>query len=190
VSWIEERPVEAYPWYARGVLRLLSARGALSAPVRLWARSPRALLAFLGLFRALDREGSPLDPALRALVMARVSQQNRCAFCADLNGGRALDRGVTAEQLAALERHAESPLFDARARAALAFADAVTGGAPVPPELRRALRTAFTDDAIVELAALVAFQDMSSKFNAALDVPAEGRCEVPVLRRAPGEADP
>jgi len=35
------------------------------------------------------------------------------------------------------------------------------------------------DDAIVELTALIAFQNMSSKFNAALDLPAQGLCELP-----------
>ena len=36
------------------------------------------------------------------------------------------------------------------------------------------------DDApIVELTALIAFQNMSSKFNAALDVPPQGFCRLP-----------
>jgi alkylhydroperoxidase family enzyme len=91
---------------------------------------------------------------------------------------------VTRERLDALASHAASPLFAAREKAALAFADAVTTGATVGPELRAALRGTFTDDEIVELAALAAFQGMSSRFNAALGVPAEGFCA------APGEAAP
>jgi alkylhydroperoxidase family enzyme len=38
------------------------------------------------------------------------------------------------------------------------------------------LRRYFDDQAIVELAALIAYQNMSSKFNAALGVPAQGFC--------------
>ena len=34
-------------------------------------------------------------------------------------------------------------------------------------------------DAIVELSALIAFQNMSSKFNAALAVPPQGFCRLP-----------
>ncbi|HET7824155.1 MAG TPA: carboxymuconolactone decarboxylase family protein [Anaeromyxobacter sp.] len=184
MSWIEPRPDRAHPWHVRLLLAVLARRGARSGSVRLWARAPRAFLAFLRLFKAVDRGGSPLPPALRALVMVRVSQRNRCAFCVDLNGARALERGASPEQLAALDHHATSPLFGAGEKAALALADAMTAqGAAVPPEVRRALRAAFTDDAIVELCALVAFQDMSSRFNAALDVPAEGACAVPARRQ-------
>jgi len=39
------------------------------------------------------------------------------------------------------------------------------------------LRTHFEEQAIVELAALIAFQNMSSKFNAALAVPPQGFCK-------------
>ena len=38
------------------------------------------------------------------------------------------------------------------------------------------LRQHFSDDAIIELTALIAYQNMSSKFNAALGVPAQGFC--------------
>ena len=46
-------------------------------------------------------------------------------------------------------------------------------------ELIERLRAFFNDDAIVELAGLVAFQNLSSKFNSALDVPAQGFCRLP-----------
>jgi alkylhydroperoxidase family enzyme len=42
-----------------------------------------------------------------------------------------------------------------------------------------ALSKHFDNDAIVELTALIAFQNMSSKFNAALGVPAQGFCAAP-----------
>jgi hypothetical protein len=37
----------------------------------------------------------------------------------------------------------------------------------------------FDEDAIVELTALIAFQNMSSKFNSALAVPPQGFCRLP-----------
>jgi hypothetical protein len=37
----------------------------------------------------------------------------------------------------------------------------------------------FEDDGIVELTGLIVFQNMSSKFNSALDVPAQGFCRLP-----------
>ena len=190
MSWIDATPHLPPPWHVRVLLGALAWRGRLSQSVRLWARAPRPFLAFLRLYRAVDRRASPLEPSLRSLVMVRVSQVNGCAFCVDLNGSRALERGLSEAHLDALADHAGSPLFGAREKAALAYADAVTTtGASVTPALRQALRAAFTDDAIVELAALIAFQNMSSKFNAALDVPAEGRCRAPAKAAVPGPDD-
>jgi alkylhydroperoxidase family enzyme len=40
------------------------------------------------------------------------------------------------------------------------------------------LKTFFSDDALVDLTGLIAFQNLSSKFNAALDVPAQGFCQL------------
>jgi alkylhydroperoxidase family enzyme len=41
------------------------------------------------------------------------------------------------------------------------------------------LKRQFDEDAIVELTALIAFQNLSSKFNSALGVPAQGFCQMP-----------
>jgi len=40
----------------------------------------------------------------------------------------------------------------------------------------------FDEDAIVELTGLIAFQNLSSKFNSALDVPPQGFCKMPTAR--------
>ena len=42
------------------------------------------------------------------------------------------------------------------------------------------VRRHFDHDGIVELTGLIAFQNLSSKFNAALAVPPQGFCTVPV----------
>jgi hypothetical protein len=49
----------------------------------------------------------------------------------------------------------------------------------VDAALLQRLRAHFDDQSVVELAALIAFQNMSSKFNAALGVTAPGCCAVP-----------
>ena len=40
------------------------------------------------------------------------------------------------------------------------------------------LQAHFDDDGIVELTGLIAFQNMSSKFNSALRVPSQGFCRI------------
>lgn len=82
--------------------------------------------------------------------------------------------GIPDEKLDALTDYATSPLFDARERAALAYADAVTRtGGEIPEALFAELRRHFSDDALVELTAIIAWENSSSKFNHALGVPSQ-----------------
>jgi len=166
------------PWYARLVLALQRRKyGRELEPAQLWSKMPRAFLMLTLLYRALDRTASPIDAGLRALVQVRVSQINWCAFCVDLNGAAALERFVAPEKLAALREYESSPLYVERERAALAYAEGMTDPARgVGDELFARLRAQYTEQQILELTALIGFQNLSSKFNAALAVPAQGFC--------------
>jgi AhpD family alkylhydroperoxidase len=167
-----------FPWYVR--LFFWNQRrkyGAVLEPARLWGRSPRVFLGVATLYGALDRRASPIEPVLRSLVTVRVSQINWCRFCVDINSALVLKRGGDLERLAALERFEESALFSEREKAALAYAEAVTySERQVTPEHLTRLRHHFDDAAVIELTALVAFQNLSSKFNAALGVEPQGFC--------------
>ena len=129
------------------------------------------------MYGALDRRSSPIDPDLRALILVRVAQINCCSFCIDINSATCLKRGISEQKLAALPQFAESPLFDAREKLALRYAEAMTDrNRRGDPAIVATLQQHFSDDAIIELTALIAYQNMSSKFNAALGVPAQGFC--------------
>lgn len=67
-----------------------------------------------------------LHEALRELVKMRVSQINGCAFCLDMHAPAARQAGVTQQKLDVLAAWRESPAFDDRERAALAWAEALT----------------------------------------------------------------
>lgn len=174
-------PPSRYPWYVRLILKLQQRKyGHALQPALLWGRMPRSFLLLTLLYRSIDRADSPLEPELRSLVQVRISQINWCKFCVDLNSAAALDRHSTPEKLAALPAYATSPLFSGRERVALAYAEAVTDPArSVDEGLFAQLRRHFPDQEIVELTALISFQNMSSKFNAALGVPAQGFCRLP-----------
>jgi alkylhydroperoxidase family enzyme len=49
----------------------------------------------------------------------------------------------------------------------------------VSPDLVARLKQVFDEEAVIELTGLIAFQNLSSKFNAALDVPAQDFCQRP-----------
>lgn len=176
------RPADA-PWYLRPFLWNQRRKyGAVLESALVWARAPRLFLGVAFLYGMIDRKSSPIEPVLRSLVTVRVSQINWCRFCVDLNSATLLKRGVSAEKVRALENWRDSRLFDARERAALDYAEAVTcSDRQVEDDMVTRLKDHFDDDAIVELTGLIAFQNMSSKFNSALGVPAQGFCRVPDL---------
>jgi AhpD family alkylhydroperoxidase len=178
MSYVETPANYRFSWYVRLLLWLQRRRyGRALEPVRLWGRIPGALLAVLAMNRVLDRKRSRIEPALRSLIQVRISQINWCTFCVDLNSHLGRERGISEEKLSALHGFAESPVFSERERAALRYAEAVTrGDVRVDAQTVSRLREHFDDDAIVELAALIAFQNLSSKFNAALGTPAHGFC--------------
>ena len=82
--------------------------------------------------------------------------------------------GVTREKIEALADYADSPLYTTAERVALEYADAMTiTGRDVSDELFARLCAHYTVDEIVELTAIVAWENSSSKFNRALRVPSQ-----------------
>jgi uncharacterized peroxidase-related enzyme len=178
---IKPKLTRTYPWYLRPFFWNQKRKyGAVLDAALLWGRSPKLFLGVAILYGMIDRKRSPIEPALRSLLTVRVSQLNHCAFCVDLNSATLLKRGVSAEKVGALSHWRDSNLFDEKERAALDYAEAVTvSDKVVSDEQFAALRAHFDDDAIVELTGLIAFQNLSSKFNNALDVSPQGFCELP-----------
>jgi len=181
MSVITTSPDQRFPWYVRLFFWNQKRRyGAVLEAARLWGRSPKVFAALALLYGAFDRRSSPIEPALRTLVTVRVSQINGCAFCVDLNSAIGLRRDINQDKLLALSRFAEDPAFTDREKAALSYAESVTYSNRQPTAAQFAqLHQYFDDDAIIELTGLIAFQNLSSKFNASLGVAPQGFCAIP-----------
>jgi AhpD family alkylhydroperoxidase len=178
---IQPKDGSQYPWYLKPFFWNQRRKyGAILDAALLWARSPRLFIGVALLYGMLDRESSPINPVLRSLVTVLISQINNCSFCVDLNSAVLEKRGVSSEKIADLPNWKVSNLFDARERAALDYADAVTKyDRGVDDSTFAELKRHFDDNAIIELTALIAFQNLSSKFNSALAVPPQGFCVLP-----------
>jgi len=97
---------------------------------------------------------SNLPAGLINLVYLRVSQINNCAYCLDMHMRDLLKSGVKIEKLALLQAWEEAGnLFDARERAALAWAETVTRVADtgVPDQAYEAARGVFEERELVDL---------------------------------------
>src|SRR4026208_1079602 len=86
--------------------------------------TPNVVRAMLGLHKPLSQSG--LEKGLLDLVYFRVSQINGCAYCLDMHSKDLRAHGETEQRLYMLDAWREAPLYTARERAALAWAEAVT----------------------------------------------------------------
>lgn len=177
--WV--KPIESIPTSLTPIARMQKKHyGAVLNPLRWWGRMPR-LFWLVALFVGfLERKKSPLDSGLRSLLMTRVSQVCHCAFCIDANALRLAERSGGLEKVQAVATWRDSALFSDEERAALAYAEAVTATPPVVDDaIKTALRRHFSEEAITEMTALLAFQNLSARFNAALEIPSQGLCAMP-----------
>lgn len=175
------KQLNKYPWILRPFFWNQKRKyGAVLQPGLLWARVPKLFASVAVLYGALDRKSSPLTPVLRSLVTVRVSQINWCHFCVDINSATLAKRAGSLDKVENLSQWQESDLFDEKERVVLEYTEAVTySDKHVTNELIARLKVFFDEDGIVELTGLIAFQNLSSKFNSALDVPAQGFCHLP-----------
>src|ERR1700739_4040347 len=158
--------------------------GTVLDSARLWARAPKVFLGVAFLYGMIDRRSSPLPPVLRSLITVRVSQLNGCSFCVDINSATLIKRGIGFSKVEALGAWQQSDLFSESERIALEYAEAVTlhSGA-IAQAFMKQLNKHFEEDAIIELTALIAFQNLSSKFNSSLGVPPQGFCQIPLREK-------
>ena len=175
---ISENAIARLPWYLRPLFWLQRRRwGQVLLPALTWARVPPYYLALMAFHAAIERQSSPLDPVLRALLQVRVSQLVHCAFCVDLNAAIAAKRSGSMDKVHAVADWRSSGLFSEREAAALEYAEEVTRGETRDATLARVSRL-FGENALMELTGLIAFQNLSARFNAALDLPAQGFCRI------------
>jgi alkylhydroperoxidase family enzyme len=91
--------------------------------------------------------------------------------------GRA--KGISAEKIDAIESFRESELFSAAEKAALGYAEEICRTpVDVPDTVFETLRGNFDDQAIVELTATVALENLRARFNRALQVPSDNLCPI------------
>jgi AhpD family alkylhydroperoxidase len=97
------------------------------------------------------------DPQLRELVRIRASQINGCAYCIDMHTKDARAIGETEQRIYALPAWRETPFFNEKERAALAFTESVTLLATdhVPTEDYDAVAAVFSPEEVAALVSLI-----------------------------------
>ncbi|HVB81095.1 MAG TPA: hypothetical protein VNE82_14245 [Candidatus Binataceae bacterium] len=98
----------------------------------------------------------------------------------DINSAVGREQGITDEQLAELASFEGSAQFNALEKTVLRYTEGMTHNPtevadPVFEELKQYFNTA----QIVELTAMIAFENLRARFNRALHIESGGFCELP-----------
>jgi alkylhydroperoxidase family enzyme len=101
-----------------------------------------------------------------------------------------MQHGASAEKVAAaLGRYKKSEIFSAREKLALELCERMTYTSKrVTDRFFNRLKKQFTDEELVELAAIIALENFRSKFNPVFAVEAHGFCPVPAVQQVAAEA--
>jgi AhpD family alkylhydroperoxidase len=149
--------------------RIVAERGNVLHLYQMLLHSPPVAAGWLNFLTSI-RQLSTLPGDLRELVIMRVAAVNGAQYEADQHAPYALKEGIGEQQLQALSDWTNSPLFDERQRAVLAYADAMTHSVQVPNEVFEAVHRLLDARLVVELTATVAAYNMVSRFLEALRI--------------------
>jgi AhpD family alkylhydroperoxidase len=153
--------------------RVKAERGRLINLYRVLLNSPVVAESWLD-FNSTVRFKTALEPALREMIILRVSILNGAQYQAQIHGAsHALKAGVTKAQIDALDDWRSSPLFSEPQRAALAWTDAMTRDIEVPDTLHAEMKRYFDERQIVEITVLAGAYNMHTRVARALQIDPE-----------------
>lgn len=114
--------------------------------------SPEAYKAVAALEKYVTQD-SGIDPRLIHLIKLRASQINGCAYCVDMHVKESRRDGLSEQWINLVSVWQESPIFDPRERAVLAWTEALTNVAQTraPDADYEALRAFFSEDEMTKI---------------------------------------
>jgi alkylhydroperoxidase family enzyme len=138
----------------------------------------------MGIGRKVER-WHELDPALASYAGMASAATVGCSFCLELNYFLAHNRGLDEAKVREVPRWRDASVFTPLERRVMEYAAAASQTPPaVTDAMSDALLTELGPAALVELAARVAFMNMSARMNIALGIHSEefaDACGLPPL---------
>ncbi len=151
-----------------------STLGFVPNSVLIMQRRPKVAAAVAQLAAAIWDRDSTVDVGFKRLLAHVASRAHGCQYCMAHTAGAALRLGVDAAKLEAVWAYPSSPLFSEAERVALDFAIAA---ASVPNAVDDALfarlKACWSDDDIVEIAAVVSYFGFMNRWNDSMATPLE-----------------
>ena len=148
-------------------------------PTKAWGTIPRLMFGVNFLFKLISNKKSGIDASLRTLISVRISQINNCEFCVDMNSHLFFESKGETKKIDQLKSWKGNSIYSASEQIALEYAETITiTGRNVTEDLQKRLLQNFKKKEIIELTAIIAYQNLSSKFNSALNIKPNGFCDI------------
>jgi alkylhydroperoxidase family enzyme len=115
------------------------------------------------------------DEQLKSFAHMAVASMVGCTWCLDFNYFEAHNQDLDMTKAREVPRWRESDVFTSLEREVLAYAEAMTETEPtVTDEMVASLRAQLGDAAVVELTAVIAFANFTTRPNVALGIESDG----------------
>jgi alkylhydroperoxidase family enzyme len=139
------------------------------------ARVPKSGRASYEISKVMEH-GFSLDKDLQHLLHTHIAQVNQCHFCIDIAQSMVLSGGGSLDKIKILSRYREDAAFTPAERAALAYVEEVSQTKTASDATFEELRRHFSDQQIVEITLLNAFENYYNLVNRPLGIESDGLC--------------
>ncbi|MBC2931585.1 carboxymuconolactone decarboxylase family protein [Nocardioides sp. zg-1228] len=142
----------------------------------LW-NNPRVLMDMAGVGRKV-KKWDTCDAQLTSFAHMAVASMVGCTWCLDFHYFEADNRSLDTAKARELPRWRESGAFTPLEREVLAYAEAMTATEPtVTDAMVASLREQLGDPGLIELTAVIAFANATTRSNVALGIESDGFAE-------------
>ncbi len=139
------------------------------------ARAPKSMKATYEISKMMEH-GFSLNKELQFLLHTHISEINQCLFCIDIAKAMALGEGGSMEKLERLSSYRTDPIFTPAERAALAYVEEVSQTKTASDATFAELKRHFSEEQIVEITLLNAFENYYNLVNRPLGIESDGFC--------------
>jgi alkylhydroperoxidase family enzyme len=174
-----------YGWMVKRFTRRML--GEVPEPAEVMWHNRAVLSSFTGFGRKVQK-WDELDPNLQSFATMAVDALVGCSWCLDFGYFHAHNKGLDEAKASEVPRWRESSVFTSLERDVMEYAEAMSETPPqVTDELSARLLEQLGAPAMVELTALVAFANLTTRCNTALGIESQGfskACTLPLAPRS------
>ena len=148
--------------------------GQVPSSLGVYWHNQKVLMTMGGLGQKL-KEWDACDEGLKTFAHMAVASYIGCTWCLDYNYFEAHNKNLDLDKAREVPRWRESDVFTPLEREVMAYAEAMSQTpVTVDDEMVASLRTQLGDAALVELTAVIAFANFTTRPNVALGIESDG----------------